>query len=430
MNTRAIAADILTLVVRDGRSLTGALEEGLQDHLSPKDRTFIQAVCYGVLRFYWRLNSILGALTRKPIKDDRIRMITLIGLYQIGYMRVAEHAAVSETVSAVLDDVWAKPLVNGILRNYQRNRETLDQQVQASPSLGAAHPQWLYDKLRRDWPKAINDILHENNGHPPMTLRVNLLRQSREAFVNDLEQAGFAGTPNAIVPSAVTLEQATGTDSLPGFSAGQISVQDAAAQIAPTLLDLQPGLRILDLCAAPGGKSCHILETCPDIKELVAVDIDEDRLERVQNNLDRLGLKATLLVGDALEPATWWDGHSFDRILVDAPCSATGVIRRHPDIKLLRKPQDISQLAKTQQAILNATWPLLADQGRLLYATCSVLRQENSDVIDEFLKTHPDAEEVKLDATFGLEETHGRQILPGMDGMDGFYYAALIKHAS
>ncbi len=428
MNTRAAAADILVEVVREGRSLTSALEQAFTNEFSAKDRTFIQAVCYGVLRWYWRLNPLLALLTRKPIKDDRIRMIALIGFYQIGHMRVAPHAAVSETVEAVQYDAWAKPLINAILRNYQRNREELESQLDASPSSALAHPQWLYDKIRRDWPDQVESILKANNEHPPLTLRANLTKGSREQFQVKLNEAGMASLSLEQVPTAIVLVEATSTELIPGFKSGELSVQDAAAQIAATLLDLAPGQRVLDLCAAPGGKTCHILEACPELSELVALDVDAVRLERVKSNLTRGGLTAHLITGDATQPSSWWDGSPFDRILVDAPCSATGVIRRHPDIKVLRKPQDIARLAETQRMILEAAWTMLAPGGTLVYATCSVLRQENSDVISAFLGEHPEAKESLLPETFGQAQPHGRQILPGTDGMDGFFYARLEKH--
>jgi len=428
LNTRAAAADILVEVVREGRSLTSALEQAFTNEFSAKDRTFIQAVCYGVLRWYWRLNPLLALLTRKPIKDDRIRMIALIGFYQIGHMRVAPHAAVSETVEAVQYDAWAKPLINAILRNYQRNREELESQLDASPSSALAHPQWLYDKIRRDWPDQVESILKANNEHPPLTLRANLTKGSREQFQVKLNEAGMASLSLEQVPTAIVLVEATSTELIPGFKSGELSVQDAAAQIAATLLDLAPGQRVLDLCAAPGGKTCHILEACPELSELVALDVDAVRLERVKSNLTRGGLTAHLITGDATQPSSWWDGSPFDRILVDAPCSATGVIRRHPDIKVLRKPQDIARLAETQRMILEAAWTMLAPGGTLVYATCSVLRQENSDVISAFLGEHPEAKESLLPEIFGQAQPHGRQILPGTDGMDGFFYARLEKH--
>lgn len=429
MNTRALAADVLVEVVREGRSLTLALEQGLDIEISPKDRTFVQALCYGVIRWYWRLQPLLQSLTRKPIKDDRIRMLALIGFYQIGYMRVAAHAAVSETVDAVGPDLWAKPLLNALIRNYQRNRESIDETIDASLCARQSHPQWLFDKIRRDWPEDVEEILTANNVHPPMTLRVNATRLSAGAYLERLNDAGIRAAHSDQVASAVILDDAIAIDLLPGFDSGDVSVQDAAAQLAATLLDLEANQRVLDLCAAPGGKTCHILETRADLKEVVALDLDETRLERVKSNLDRIGLKATLIVGDAAEPSDWWDGVAFERILVDAPCSATGVIRRHPDIKILRKPQDIARLAQTQSAILNSAWGMLKEGGILLYATCSVLRQENSDVIGQFLDTHPDAREVPLPEYIGRAEKHGRQILPGTHAMDGFYYAKLKKMA-
>jgi 16S rRNA (cytosine967-C5)-methyltransferase len=427
VNTRAIAADILLEVVRNGRSLTAALEQGLTDDLSPKDRTFIQALCYGVVRWYWRLQALLQAMTHKPIKDERIRMLALIGFYQIGFMRVAAHAAVSETVDAVEPDIWAKPLINALIRNYQRNRETLEQRIDSAPHVAFAHPQWLFDKIKRDWPAHVLEIFAANNDHPPMTLRVNQSRISTEAYLATLHDAGIAAKACDAVKSAVVLDEPIPIEGVPGFASGDVSVQDAAAQLAAFLLEPEPGQRVLDLCAAPGGKTCHILESNPNLNVVVAVDVDASRLERVSNSLERIGISAELIAGDASQPDAWWNGEAFDRILVDAPCSATGVIRRHPDIKVLRKPQDIARLAEIQKTILESAWSMLKEEGILLYATCSILRQENSDVIGHFLRSHSDAIEELIPEHFGLAEPHGRQILPGMMGMDGFYYAKLKK---
>lgn len=427
MNTRAIAADILLDVVRNGRSLTVALEQGLTDDISPKDRTFIQALCYGVVRWYWRLQALLQALTQKPIKDERIRMLALIGFYQIGFMRVAPHAAVSETVEAVEPDVWAKPLINALIRNYQRNRESLEQRIDSVPHVALAHPQWLFDKIKRDWPTHVLEIFAANNDHPPMTLRVNQSRISTEDYLATLRDAGIEAKTCDPVKSAVVLDDPIPVEGVPGFADGNVSVQDAAAQLAAFLLDPEPGHRVLDLCAAPGGKTCHILESNPDLRVVVAVDVDASRLQRVSDSLERIGISAELIAGDASQPDAWWDGELFDRILVDAPCSATGVIRRHPDIKVLRKPQDIARLAEIQKKILESAWSMLKEGGILLYATCSILRQENSDVVGHFLRSHSDAIEERLPEYFGLGEPHGRQILPGMTGMDGFYYAKLKK---
>ena len=425
MNSRAVAADVLVAVIQERQSLSACLEQALPGLEKSGDRAFVQAICYGVVRWYWCLDHILGQLTRKPIKDARVRMLALLGIYQLRDMRVKPHAAVSETVSAA--SAWAKPLLNGILRSYQREQSRLEQTADHDEVSASAHPRWLIERLRRDWPDASDDILAANNSAPPLTLRVNRLRQTRDACLAQLAEHGITAHANPICPSAITLDQPVPVEIIPGFRQGDLSVQDAAAQFAAELLQLRPGQRALDVCAAPGGKTAHILEVCPEVAELVAVDISDERLQRVQDNLDRIGLKAQLLAGDAARPEPWWNGQPFDRILVDAPCSATGVIRRHPDIKLLRQPEDIPALARTQRRILEAIWPLLAPEGVLVYATCSVLREENEDVIGQFLRDHADAVETPLVADWGQAVRHGRQILPGELNMDGFYYARLQK---
>ena len=425
MNSRAVAADVLVAVTQERQSLSPCLERALSGLERPSDRAFVQAICYGVLRWYWRLDHILGQLTRKPIKDGRVRMLALLGLYQLRYMRVKPHAAVSETVSAASG--WAKPLLNGILRSYQRDQSRLEQTALQDEVSANAHPHWLIERLRRDWPEACHDILAANNEQPPLTLRVNRLRQTRDTCLSQLVEQGITAHANPVCPSAIMLEQPVPVEAIPGFRRGDLSVQDAAAQFAAELLQLGPDQRVLDVCAAPGGKTAHILEVCPELAELVAVDISDERLQRVQDNLDRIGLKAQLQAGDASSPESWWNGQPFDRILVDAPCSATGVIRRHPDIKLLREPEDIPALARLQGRILEAIWPERAPAGVLVSATWSVLRQENEDVIGQFRANHADAVEKPRLVDRGQAARHGRQILPGELNMDGFYYARLQK---
>ncbi|MDX1655623.1 MAG: 16S rRNA (cytosine(967)-C(5))-methyltransferase RsmB, partial [Candidatus Competibacteraceae bacterium] len=309
-------------------------------------------------------------------------------------------------------------LVNAVLRQGQRRREALKEILLADP----AHPPWLLKMLQRDWPEHWPAVVAANNAHPPLTLRVNLSRISREVISQRLAAAGLSAIPTG--KAGLTLLQAVDVERLPGFAEGLLSVQDAAAQLAAPLLDPRPGQRLLDACAAPGGKTGHLLERCPKV-ELTALDLDPARLERVTDNLSRLGLEARVVTGNALEPAAWWDGRPFDAILLDAPCSGSGVIRRHPDIKLLRQPADIPLLARRQQDLLTALWPLLAPGGRLLYATCSVLRAENEAVIAAFLAQQPDARELPIEANWGEVAYHGRQILPGQEGMDGFFYACL-----
>ena len=427
MNTRALAAGILVEVIRDRKSLSAALTATLPAITETSDRAFVQALCYGVLRWYWRLDQVLKRLTRKPIKDDRIRMLALLGLFQLRYTRVQPHAAVGETVAATGHSTWAKPLLNGVLRSYQREQDAIEARIEADEVSALAHPKWLAERFKQDWPDAYRTLLSENNAPPPLTLRVNRLQITRPDCLARLARHGIAATPSTVSENAVTLYQPIPVERIPGFRAGAVSVQDAAAQLAAGLLNLAPGQRVLDLCAAPGGKTAHILETCPTLGELVAVDQSAERMMRVRDTLDRLGLTATLVTADALAPHSWWNGRPFDRILVDAPCSATGVIRRHPDIKVLRQLADLQELARTQQNMLDRAWTLLAPGGQLLYATCSVIRAENEDNIARFLAEHGDARELPIAANWGVPPTHGRQILTGAGGMDGFYYARLEK---
>jgi len=426
-NSRALAADVLVQVVGEQKTLTHALESVLPKIPRENDRAFVQALCYGVMRWYWRLDYLLGLLTRKPIKDLDLRMLALLGLYQLKYTRVKPHAAVAETVSAARRKTWAKPLLNGILRTYLREQTTLEAQIERDETISEAHPEWLTLEIQRDWPDRYTDVLRQNNLAPPMVLRVNRLAISREAYLEQLAQAGIPASASPVGESAVVLETPMPVERLPGFERGWISVQDGAAQLAAPLLDLQPGLRVLDVCAAPGGKLMHILETRPDLREVVAVDISPERVTRIHDNLARVRLNATVLTADAADPKAWWDGQAFDRILLDAPCSATGVIRRHPDIKVLRKPGDLGELLELQRRILGAAWAMLAPGGLLLYATCSILRQENEVSIAEFLSSHSNAREVPIEATWGIAVSHGRQILTGDQGMDGFYYARIAK---
>ena len=427
MNTRLIAAQVLSRVLQDGQSLTAVLESALKAVESGKDRAFIQALCYGVCRTYHRLDFILSELLDKPLKDQGVKALALVGLYQLKYMRVKPHAAVSETVLAARKKPWAKALINALLRSYLREQDKLEQKADNVQSAAESHPDWLIKKIQEDWPQQAQQILHENNQQPPMALRVNLARISTDQYLQQLSEQGIEAVAVSFCPSAIILDKPVAVDLLPGFAEGLVSVQDTAAQLAAGLLDVQAEHRVLDVCAAPGGKTAHILEHQPQLKELVAVDIDESRLQRVSDTLQRLRLPAKLVVGDAASPQDWWDGQLFDRILLDAPCSALGVVRRHPDIKLLRRAEDIKPLQALQLNILNAVWPLLAPGGIMLYATCSILKQENEQQIDAFLAEHPDAVELPIDAVWGFAGSHGRQIMTGESAMDGFYYVRLGK---
>jgi 16S rRNA (cytosine967-C5)-methyltransferase len=419
-------------VLYDGQSLTTALDQAFANIDSAKDKAFIQALCYGVCRYFHRLDFILSELLDKPLKDKEIKTLTLAGLYQLAYMRVKPYAAVSETVLAANKKPWAKAVINAILRNYLREQANLELKANSAETAATSHPAWLVERIRQDWPDQAQDIMLQNNQQPPMALRVNLAKVSLDDYIKCLVEQNISGNLVDCCPSAIILQRPVAVELLPGFADGLVSVQDTAAQLAAQLLDPQAGQRVLDICAAPGGKTSHILEMQPQLQELVAVDIEAGRMAQVQDNLQRLGLQATLKTGDASQPSAWWDGQVFDRILLDAPCSATGVIRRHPDIKLLRRAEDIAQLALVQQAILQSAWTMLASGGMLLYATCSIFKQENEQQIASFLANHPDATEQALpnaDAgtTWGIAGRHGRQILTGDAAMDGFYYALLRK---
>ena len=427
MNTRLIAARVLSRVLQDGQSLTAALDFALPAVESAKDRAFIQALCYGVCRAYHRLDFILSELLDKPLKDQEVKALALVGLYQLKYMRVKPHAAVSETVLATRKKPWAKALINALLRSYLRDQDSLEQKADNNHCAAVSHPDWLIRKIEQDWPGQAQNILLANNRQPPMSLRVNLSRVSLDHYLQQLIGLDIAAMTVDFCPSALILDKPVAVDLLPGFADGLVSVQDVAAQLAADLLDVRAGQRVLDVCAAPGGKAAHILEHQSQTQELVAVDIDAARMLRVSDTLQRLKLPATLVVGDAAKPQDWWDGRLFERILLDAPCSALGVIRRHPDIKLLRRADDIPPLQALQQSILRAVWPLLAPGGIMVYATCSILKQENEQQIAAFLAAHPDAIELPIDATWGVAGSHGRQIMTGESAMDGFYYARIGK---
>jgi len=395
----------------------------------------VQELCYGVLRWWLRLHWIAHSLLERPLKqrDSDLEALILIGIYQLLYMRVPTHAAVAETVEGArgLGKPWAAGLINGVLRNLLRNQEDLLASIGEDVAVDLSCPEWLLGMLKKAWPDHWRSILEAANGRPPMSLRVNLKRCSRNDYFELLQKASIAARPIPDVASGVLLDKPQDVFGLPGFVDGLVSVQDGGAQLAAGLLDLQSGDKVLDLCAAPGGKTCHILELAPADISMTAVDIHADRLQRVRENLQRLGLTATLYSGDAAEPEGEWADTGYDRILLDVPCSATGVIRRHPDIKLLRRPDDIGALADLQQRILQSAWSLLKPGGVLVYATCSLLPRENEKQSESFLSRQKDACELPIDATWDHARSHGRQILPGEGSMDGFYYARIMKrHAA
>ena len=429
MNSRSQAAIAIAGVLR-GRSLSATLPPVLAE-LDGRDRGFCQALCYGTLRYYPALALIIDQLVARPIKTKELEVQALLAtaVYQLWQLDTAAHAAINESVEAcrALQKPWAVKLVNGVLRAFTRQRDDLLQTLDDNPEFNTAHPAWLAGKIRKSWPQQWPQIIAANNQQAPLTLRVNRRQQTRDSYLSVLSEAGVEAQATPFSSDGITLAEACDITQLPGFADGWFSVQDEAAQLSAELLELAPGQRVLDSCAAPGGKTCHLLERQPQLAEVVALDSDERRLERVQLNLARLGLQATVRCADAGATAQWWDGQPFDRILLDAPCSASGVIRRHPDIKLLRRPSDIDKLAELQQQLLVALWPTLAESGILLYATCSVLSSENDRQLAQFLAANASAELLNIDAAWGEHGDCGRQLLPQIDGHDGFYYAKLRK---
>ena len=426
---RTVAAQILFSVAHSGTNLDDALNQYLKQS-STESHAFIKALCFGALRLYPRLLFFLGHLLDKPIKNKEklIECLLLAGIHELYYMQTPAHACVSECVNSTndLNKQWARGLVNAVLRKADKQREELLLLADASEGARTAHPKWLLKKIKSTWPLEYEGIIEANNRPGPLTLRVNQQKTSRDEYLKLLATAEIVATDCEHSPVGIQCEQAVDVSQLPNFAEGFVSVQDQAAQLAALLLQPQNGERILDACAAPGGKTAHLLEQNPQIK-LYALDKVRSRLQKVNENLKRLGLNATVVEGDACEPEQWWDGEPFDRILLDAPCSATGVIRRHPDIKLLRRAEDIVQLSKIQSQMLSKLWPLLKSGGMLLYSTCSILAEENDQQIQDFVQNNDNAEAQLLHADWGHERACGRQILPGESGMDGFFYAILHK---
>lgn len=431
---RAIAARAVDSVVTRGRNLDRALADADQQSLNAKDQSLAAALAYGAVRNHCRNRQLIRLLINKPLRarDSVIEALISVGLYALTESRSPDYAVVSATVAAaaVLRRPQLKGVVNAVMRRFLREREELLTRAAENEEARWLHPQWLLDSIRNDWPENWEDVAVAANTQAPMWLRINLARTTRAQWI--AEWTGGPTVSEANILSAVCLPEPVAVDELPGFAAGECSVQDVASQAAALLLDAQPGMRVLDACAAPGGKAAHILEECAELEELVALDQSAARLEKVEENLARLGLQATVLCGDAAQPEDWWDGKPFDRILLDAPCSATGVIRRHPDIRLLRQPDDIESLAGQQFAMLRALWPLLKPGGLLVYSTCSLLRAENEAVVGRFLAEVSDAREkpigLKLPAVTNTEVAHGCQLLPGYADNDGFYYALMERY--
>lgn len=429
LSVRSVAAQVLQGVLQ-GQSLTRLLEQ-YASQVADKDRALLSELCYGSCRWYHRLDFYLASLMKKPLRnrDQDIHALLVIGLYQLAFMRIKPHAAVQETVNAVR--VLGKPafvkLVNGVLRNYQRQQQQLEKQIEENLQAHYVMPGWLLSQLQSDWPESWSLASEALLEQPPMTIRVNTSRVTVSEYVAELAEQGITVKPVTGVSSALVLDKAVPVEALPGFFEGHSSVQDAGAQLAAMLLQAEGQGQVLDACAAPGGKTGHMLEQANELR-LAAVDVDEVRLKKVKENLQRLGLQAELIVGDAAEPQGEWSERLYDYILLDVPCSATGVIRRHPDIKLLRRREDIGRLVKLQRRILSSIWPMLKPGGRLLYATCSIFRQENEKQMEWFLSEQADAVELKPQTTVKcMDVKHGIQLLPGISGTDGFYYALLQK---
>ncbi|MDP2828694.1 MAG: 16S rRNA (cytosine(967)-C(5))-methyltransferase RsmB [Sulfuricellaceae bacterium] len=419
-----IAARVLGRVL-GGRNLDQALAGELKRHpgLTPQQRGLLQELSYGAIRHYGVLRTVLAALLQKPLKDESVRRLLLVALYQLAFTQTQAHAVVDHAVRVTaqsLHKASAKGLVNAVLRNFLRRSEPLLAEAIASDEEARyGHPQWWIAALRKQYPDAWEQMLAAGNQRPPMCLRVNSRKTSPDAYLDQLVQAG---TPARMAAhGGILLERPTPVDGLPGFAQGLVSVQDDGAQLAAPFLDVAPGMRVLDACAAPGGKTAHLLELA-DV-DLTALDHDPVRLLKVEQNLQRLGLRARCLAGDAADPEGWWDGKLFQRILADVPCSASGVVRRHPDIKWLRRREDIAQFAAQQSRILDALWSCLERGGKLLYVTCSVFEEENRLQIESFLARHPDSALLPLSSNAGQD----MQLLPDEEH-DGFYFAQLAKN--
>lgn len=429
ISVRAAAAQVLAKILQGQGSLSSLLPT-IQSQVTEQDRPLLQELCFGTCRYHPQLSAYVECLVDKPLraKDSDIQALLLLGLYQLLHTRIPDHAALGETVEVTrfLKKPWATNLVNGVLRKFQREQPRLDKLLAQNYAFQANHPAWIEGVLRKNWPTHIEQITAANNGHPPFTLRINTKKISRTDYLALLQDLDISAAITPFSPYGITLDKACDPRKLPLFSEGLISVQDEAAQLSADLLQLSPDLRVLDACCAPGGKTGHMLELEPSLR-VTALDVDERRLVRVRENLTRLNVQATIVCGDGTGKA-WWDGELFDRILLDAPCSATGIIRRHPDIKILRTPEELDKLGELQVKLLNNLWQMLKPGGILVYATCSIMPKENTQVIEAFLKRQPKASCQTISANWGIEQSFGRQLLPSVTGHDGFYYACIEKN--
>ena len=428
-NVRAIAAQIITNLTRQ----RGSLSTQLTDFSNHPEISLLQEICFGTCRWYLSLEFLLYKLVAKPIKekDEDVKSLILIGLYQLKELNIADHAVVNETVAAstALNKPWAKPLINAVLRKYQRNQRKLTEELNRStPDIKYSCPTWLFNEINVAWNSKSQSILEGNNQRPPLTLRVNISKKSPEEIISLFSEHRIECSRGKLAKTAIYLEKPLPVEKIPGFTDGWLSIQDESSQLVPKLLNLEPKLRVLDACSAPGGKTCAIIESERLLTEVVALDESESRLQKTRENLLRIGLKASLIRGDAMKPTKWWDGRLFDRILLDAPCSGSGVIRRHPDIKILRREEDIQALTKIQAMMLDSLWQCLRHDGLLLYTTCSILPRENDSQIKNFLKRTENAKYEGITADWGVECEYGRQLLTDdKENHDGFFYSLLSK---
>ncbi|MDG2141151.1 MAG: 16S rRNA (cytosine(967)-C(5))-methyltransferase RsmB [Gammaproteobacteria bacterium] len=428
-DVRGTAANIITSLLNGNGSLTSAFKD-LSSH---PEISLLKELCFGTCRWFYLLEYLLNQLLSSPLrkKEVEIKCLLLVGLYQLRELSIPQHAVINETVQSAiaLRKPWAKGLINAVLRNYQRRAIELDASIsQAGPQISLSCADWLKEEVASAWPLKWKEILNHSNYRPPLTLRVNLGKKSRKDVLVLLTKNKIEAVPGRLAHSAIYLKRPMPADEIPGLQEGWVSIQDEASQIVPDILQLNPQQSVLDACAAPGGKTCGILESEHSLSRMLSLDFSGSRLERMAENLERLQLKSTLITGDARSPGEWWDGQLFDRILLDAPCSATGVIRRHPDLKILRTSDEVTELEKIQSEILNSLWPCLREDGLLLYTTCSILPRENNLQIKRFLESTNNAKYEGIVADWGVECGYGRQLLTGLrDGPDGFFYSLLRK---
>lgn len=428
-DTRALAAQALADIALHGMSLREAMEQRAPKLRDPRDRALLMALLSDGARWWLRFDAALDRLLEKPLrrKEPEIHALLVLGLVQLEILQLQDYAAVAATVEATraLNRPRLAGLVNAVLRRWQRERTELLADLDAQPQTRYAMPPWLANAIAADWPAHVDAVLADSNREPPLMLRANRRRVTRDALIEQLRANDYNAEPHPWLADGIVLPHSSDVTRMPGFAQGLFAVQDGAAQVAVDVADVHDGQRVLDACAAPGGKACHLLERA-DIT-LTAVEFDAARTTRIRQNLERLGLQADVRVGDAGDPSGWWDGKPFDRILIDAPCSATGVLRRRPDVRLHRRASDIDALVAQQQRILAALWPLLAPGGRLVYVTCSLLRSENEAVASNFLSRHADAKSSALQLPIGQAAATGWQILPGDGDLDGMYYAVLER---